>query len=461
MKNRVFIDSLSKPKFHILFITVFLLSISLRTSLALVNREANDDHLEVVRLILFTGNLPTGDQCWECFQPKLYHATLAGLFQFANILNPDRQVLFANLFSLLSGALTLALVGCFIMGLPFSPSHSLLAFALVAFNPKFIAITAQATNDSLLILFSTLALLFFNSFLMGSTSVHFVLAILFTALAISTKSSGIIIFLAILLILLLRSTFDPARRVRYTFFALIYVTTTIILVVSNSLNQYMVNYSLFGTPLMINIERQPVPSFNRSTYYANPGILSIKDGFLTFKFIQLMAHPRIEGSIEGYLQHRTSLWTQLYARAHSVSFDNWPPSWSTSGGDIFPLLRSIFLFALLPTGLVLLGTFLQIWSLMEAVWHRDLPAAAKLQFGLFPLAMFGCIGFVALYALLYRDFSVMKAIFLLPALPAYPLAFLAAIENRPPWFHRLVAVISLTLAGLYCADIISLILRLA
>ena len=461
MKNRNIIASVPGSKFRFLYLTVFLLSLALRISLVMVNRDANDDHLEVTRMMLHTGSLPTGDQCWECFQPKLYHAALAVSFRLAGILDPDLQVLFANLVSFLAGALTLASMGCFLRGLPFPPSHLLLAFALVAFNPNFIGITAQATNDSLLILFSTLALLLFNSFLLGDTSTHFSLAILFTALAISTKSSGIIIFLAILLVLLLRSAFEPARRVHFAFLALVHVIAVLMLVVSNPLNQYIVNHRLFGTPLLLNMERRPLPFFNKPTSYANPGILSIKDGFLTFKYIQLMAHPRIEDSIEGNLQHRTSLWTQLYARAHSVNFDNWPPSWSTSSGSIFPLVRSIFLLALLPTGLVLLGAFLQIWRLMRAIWHRDLPTATGLQFGLHPLAMVGCIVFVAFYTLLYREFSVMKAIFLLPALPAYPLAFLVAIENRPPWFNHLVTATSLTLIGLYCADVISLIIRLA
>lgn len=44
-------------KSSLIFLAIFLLSLSLRLSLALVNREANDDHLEVADRILATHTL--------------------------------------------------------------------------------------------------------------------------------------------------------------------------------------------------------------------------------------------------------------------------------------------------------------------------------------------------------------------------------------------------------------------
>ena len=56
---------------------VLVVAVLLRLSLAVVNHEANDDHMQVIRIIRATGQLPLKPDCGECFQPKLFHATAA------------------------------------------------------------------------------------------------------------------------------------------------------------------------------------------------------------------------------------------------------------------------------------------------------------------------------------------------------------------------------------------------
>ena len=68
-----------------LVLVVFIVGTALRVSLALVNREANDDHMTVVRMIRTTGQLPTKADCWECFQPKLFHRTAAAALDMAHV----------------------------------------------------------------------------------------------------------------------------------------------------------------------------------------------------------------------------------------------------------------------------------------------------------------------------------------------------------------------------------------
>src|SRR6185503_15883563 len=60
----------------------------LRIALALVNDEANDDHLSVVRVMAYESRIPEKDEFKEAFQPKLYHGTIAALFR---ILRPESQ----------------------------------------------------------------------------------------------------------------------------------------------------------------------------------------------------------------------------------------------------------------------------------------------------------------------------------------------------------------------------------
>ena len=106
-----------KQKTSLWFLVIFLLATLLRVGLALVNREANDDHLEVARMIMQEKRLPLMDDCWECFQPKFYHLSLAVIFQSLNITQPETQTLVAQLLNVLMGALTIWVAYLFIRSL--------------------------------------------------------------------------------------------------------------------------------------------------------------------------------------------------------------------------------------------------------------------------------------------------------------------------------------------------------
>jgi len=447
MKNQKFIPWL--------YLSVFLLAIGLRFWLAWVNPEANDPHLEVSEIILNTGKLPQAPDCWECFQPKLYHAGLAALFRLLQVQDLPSQTRLANLVSALAGAATLAILWQTLAKRKEQALLSLLAFALTALNPKLIAIHAQATNDSLVIFFSSLALLAFARFLEEEKGGWFGLVILTVALAISTKTNGIVTFGVLLLLLLIRIWRSPAQRTRYEAFTLAYLVLIPVLLLANPFNQYISNLQKYGSPFLLNISRQPLPAWDTLTETnARPGILTLQDGFFTFKLPSLLEHPRIENPAQGsYPAHRTSLWTQLYGRAHSLHFDNWPPAWQISNQALFPLLRAIYLLALLPT-LTLL------WGIGRMLWRLTQPSPQNLQEGLWGLALIGYLAFVAFYALTYRDFSVMKAIFLFPALPALPLAFLAGMQSLPRRGQTLLFWLCLPLLILYLLEVLALLTRL-
>jgi hypothetical protein len=166
-ETRVANNSRNKPLksmswiIKILFLITFLLSCALRVAFVRVNRESNDNHVQVVKIILSTGHLPEKKDCSECFQPKLYHFTVAKIIQgfgWMNI-NLNRRTLVAEFINLLAGIMTLVVVFDLIKRLPVRNEWlKFLAFALVALNPQLIGINSQATNDTFLILFSTLAL---------------------------------------------------------------------------------------------------------------------------------------------------------------------------------------------------------------------------------------------------------------------------------------------------------------
>src|SRR5439155_1583563 len=89
---------------------VFALGVMLRVYLALVNREANDDHLSVIRIIAFQHHLPRLREAWEGFQPKLYHVTTAILWNISPWQSPSARVVIAQLVACAAGIATLFII---------------------------------------------------------------------------------------------------------------------------------------------------------------------------------------------------------------------------------------------------------------------------------------------------------------------------------------------------------------
>ena len=452
---------------RIILAALLFLSLALRLALTLVNREAGDNHMEVARLILSTHRLPAKADCWECFQPKLFHYTVAVAWQGLGLVHAgtDGQILTAQGLNFLAGVMTLVVVWRFVRKIPLpNESSRVCAFALVALNPKLIGISAQATNDALAILFSTLSLYCAWIFFQKQSVRSFLLIGLWLVLGISTKTNAWVTAIAIGLSLLLKAWAQAEGRRRTLTYAGVLVVAVPVLTVANPLTQYLANYRQYGSPVLVNVGK-PVPTpFSDQPLSYRPGILSARDGFFTFKFVELLKHPRIEQGYWNYPAHRTSFWTLLYGRAFSVHFDNWPRTWSTAGDDGFWLSRGIFIFALIPTGLLLIGLAREGWAVLQGIVRRDAAALQSRCFGLFALVFAGYVAFVALYAFAYRDFPVIKAVFVFPALLAFPLLFLRGAEwlriqpsKWPDWGRRIRETGIAILLALFLADITTLI----
>jgi hypothetical protein len=150
---------------------VLIVGVALRVLLALVNLEANDPHLPVIRAIAFEHRFPTHEQEWEGFQPKLYHTTAALVWRLLPTRDPYALTRAAQGVSCAAGVLTLLVVLRLLRflgamregtrcaqserGLPLSGA---VAFAAVALNPALVGTSAQATNDAFVILFASLTL---------------------------------------------------------------------------------------------------------------------------------------------------------------------------------------------------------------------------------------------------------------------------------------------------------------
>jgi hypothetical protein len=453
----------------LLLLVIFLVSATLRWELVTHNLAANDDHMAVILNILKTHHLPDKAECGECFQPKLFHYGSAKFLQITQLesTSKDQMIRAVEMINFTAGLITILIIGLFLYRLQeVNDGLKILAFGLVALNPTLIGINSQATNDSFVILFSTLALFFAYSFLRSPKPIPFGCLLLFTVLTVSSKSNGWVTALAIFLTLLVKMWVEKRSMLRNGLIACSFGAVVLVLAYLNPLNQYVPNINKYGAPLVLNIEKQPFPDFFEKTAIDRPGILSIQDGFFTFKFISLLQYPRTENG-KVYPPHRTSLWTQLYGRSQSILFDNWPKSWSTTGTDGFALSRSIFILALLPIAFLLLGAVGEIFAVMKSIFRRDLATATSTSFGLTAAVFLGFILFIIFYALEYREFAVMKAIFLYPALIAFPLLFLRTASSlyshagkHLRWIRPGIWVWMMALFVLYGANTITMILKL-
>jgi hypothetical protein len=469
--NRKFQAILKNQILNILFFSVALLSLSLQLALVRYNRQSNDNHMQVVQLMLASPRLPQLQDCWECFQPKMFHFTVTRVVQVLGLttLTPSGLSLIAEIINLLAGLVTLAIAWVFIAHLSVKSKWlRLLTFGLVALNPAIIGINSQATNDTFAILFSTLAIYSAYVFLQRKRITTFFLTILFTVLGIATKTNAWVTAIAIVITLFIQAFSKPERHIKAATYAIAFLIAVPILTVINPLTQYVANYETYGKPILMNIGTLPLPPlFEKTKYNDRGGILSIQDGFFTFKFANLLEHPRIEYDHDNYPPNRTSFWTMLYGSAHSASFSNYPPSWSTTGTQGFLLARGIFTLALLPTILLLVGAIMETFLVLRSIFKRDLIIVQTISYGLFALTFIGYISFAILYALFYQTFLVLKAIFIFPALLTFPFLFLRAVEpaytflsKRIKWSIYILNVDMIALLILYVIDIVMLITRI-
>jgi hypothetical protein len=453
------------------FLIFFLISVALRLAMVIINRQANDNHMEVVSLILSTKELPIKADCEECFSPKLYHGIVALAIQAIGWTKElvYRQTVVAQFINFLAGIVTLAIAGIFILGFPIrNDRFKIVSFALVAFNPPLIGISSQATNDAFAILFSTAAIYLTYVYFQKQKPWILAVVLLMVLLGISSKTNAWVTAAIIAAALAIRALVQKGPRIKNILAVVLFLILVLTLSILNPLNQWITNARVYGSPILLNIPKPPPPDLFQQTSAGKPGILSVADGFFTFKFISLMEHPRNENDfVLSSAPFRTSLWTELYASAHSIHFINWPSTWFTSGDQDFFLTRGIFLLAFLPTLLLLIGALMEAFTVCKSILKMDRPTIQSKSFGLFALTFFGYLLFLVIYAYQYRQYGVMKAIFIYPGLLSFPVLFWNAwsylegrISNQLGRFSALIPIGTILLCLFYTLDVVTMIIQL-
>ncbi len=460
------IDSnLMKNAYKILIIVVFLVAITLRIFLSIVNCRANDDHLSVIEIIKNEKRLPTKYDGGESYQPKLYHLTAATIWVILPFEDKRAQIVLAQLLNSIAGLITIFIVWLFLNNTDLANKVKLICLSIVALNPKLIGINAQVTNDSFVIMFSTAAIYYTYRFLVSEKPKYFYALTISTIFAGLSKGNGLIIFLSILLIFIFKliKSKNISLNLKGGYFTYALIFCLIYFAVVPVFGQYYYNYRQFGSPFIINQSTDPFPHVFKNTYHKRPGVTSIVNSYFTYRFLDLIRNPMIKNDIKNYPLHRTSLWSQLYGRTHFVFFDNWPDSWQTNDTTILNLGRIILVIALIPTFILLLGAAKEATKLFRNIVRGDFSFIVNANDWIFDIFLAGYILFIISYTLNYRDFSSMKAIFVFPALLPFVYLFSKGMDWIYNKFRKLTVFFDLNfclLFFLYSSSMVFLIRQL-
>lgn len=447
---------------RIIISAIFIISLSLRLVLSLLNRQANDDHLEVINWIVDKHEIPTVENCSEGFQPKIYYLINAGAISLLGIEKRDNRIVCAQLINFIFSFFILLFLWLLVNRQNTSYNIKLLSFALIAFNPCLVGINVQVTNDTLVILAGVLSIYYADLFFREKKMRAGGWMILFTILAAVTKGTGLFIMFALVTVFLLK-LIACNRETRKIFFrVLIFLLLGYSLIVpfaGGYYNTYKQHQTIFVNQ---HPNKDPHPLFFKQTYPARPGITSIVHGYFTFRYFDMIRTPYITNADKHYPLHRTSLWSQLYGRTFFMHFDQWPVSWVTQNPSIIATGRLLIILGIFPFIFFITGLLKTTFSFFQKK-AKDWPHYfAKTHDWIFLVFILWFLAFIVKYTYDYRDFSTMKSIFLFPVLPAFVKFFIdgfALINSKTLNKLLLFVVAVLVLASIY--DIAFLILQLA
>ena len=165
-----------------------------------------------------------------------------------------------------------------------------------------------------------------------------------------TKGTTWVVAIAMLIIFFVRSLLDESKQ-QSRFFAGLYLFTALNGLISIQLAGYdFEHYDVYA-----NMGRgQPLYVWEK-TSVGRPGVQSIVDGYLTFRILDLVRDPQITNGAKIEQEHRTSVWTQLYARANFAQFEQHPKSWLTKDPNVMAIAKCSFVLGLLPLLFLLAG----------------------------------------------------------------------------------------------------------
>jgi hypothetical protein len=411
-------------------VIILVASAIARGWISVVNRESNDDHFGLARMIREGGWVPpASSECMLCSHAKLYHYVLAFFWELTGSESLSRIA--GNLLNFAAGTVLLILFFAFSRRVDCRPQVRILALAFMSFNGALVGIFSQTTNDGFSILFSSLAIFYVARFCTDLALRQVVAATLFVILASLSKASGWAIFASGAAVLCLKlAAAGASLRRRYA--AAIAVFVLGFLCVVPFVNPYRDNIARFHTPFVNHEFEVPLLKIE----VTRPAW--VYEDLLTFRIFDLVRNPYVD--FHSAPRHRGSLWSQLYGKTFFLRFEQW--IWESSDPRLFSLGRLCLVLGLMPLAALLAGATVLLWSTARGVSLRGFHWFAERhdwQHLVYTGAMLASlIALVITYRRQALHFVWMKVIYLLPAVLSFYKLFLDGLERMWLRWPRLV-----------------------
>lgn len=453
-----------EPMFRI----IFVVSSCLMLTLAFLNGGyANDDHFTVIEIIRRTGRLPLSTHCWQCYHPKLFHFSLAKIWDIFQIESTFWKFRSAQLFNALFGILTLYILLLYTKSLNFAKNIKVIAFALIALNPRFISIFGQATNDALVIFLGNLAL-FSILKLFKSPSLKFGLILTFAVVFGSMAKMNFGIFfigsiLGLITLALLHKNYTLSLSKGYLGIAIAIFVFSIVTFVT--FNGYLYNISKHEKPFKYNtpVDEKFPPLFKKPPTYF-PGIQTIYTGYFKFHYFEMIKNPCLVPGEN--TEQLTSLPSQMYGRTHFLNFDQWPECWQTYNKAILKVGSMTIAMGIVPTFLTFYGVLLLMFYVLKALINKNWDKLRTNDSWLILLFFFGFLGFSIAFSLFGKTYTFMKVIYVLPGVLAIVMPLCIGVSKllnriKSKYFDYLFNAFIITLIVLYQIPVVHLLISLA
>jgi hypothetical protein len=415
-----------------LVILIFAGALLLRLLLGIYNREANDNHVDVVSLIVDKHTLPEKDDCWSCYQPKLYYLVCAGVVKLFHVQDFYGRVVVMQLVNVFTSFFILLLFWKFIDKQDLTVRRKLLTFAFFAFNPCLTGINVQGTNDTPVIFFGVLAVYAADAFFRKmklSPGIALIIALVAGAL---TKASAFVLTGAISVIFILKLLAERSRTLKWR--AAIYLSILLLtfVVIVPFAGGYYNNDKKYNSLTLSTWNRNSRPYFFKTTPVERPGLQNMYEGFFTFRYLDMIRQPYINNEVDNYPAHRTSLWSQMYGRTLFMHFDQWPPGWQSHDPFILLIGKILIVLGIVPLLLFLAGLVNSLDFVRNFLKMNRAYLAAPENY-LHLVITLAVLASSIFYTYNYRDFSSMKSFYIFPGSLSIIKLFcdgLSLIKNR-------------------------------
>jgi len=452
-------------------VVILLLAVGARLAFSLTNLYAEDNHYQVIELLLAKGQYPAVGECWECFQPPAFYKLAASwLSSVAGVgvaTGGVRGIHTVQVLNSLLGLGTLLAILFWLTRLGLSRATIAFTLALVALNPRFVVINGQVANDTLAIGLATVALLGLHLFYLERRARYLYVSALATTLATLTKGSALPclgVFTACLLL------FPPAGVTLSLFRRGTLVLGVWLFAFFGG--AYYSNVVEFGTPFVLNYGRSVDENYPRNAYLPlvfdhdeyysaefapkRPAWGAVSwESYVTFRPLSFLSEPWNDKSRDAALgkqrspDHMRSLWTQVFARANAIGFHPEPKPYGNTSAASHQLTRALFLCALAVL-VVVLSALLRAGPALARDIRSSWPSRTVEHPAFVPfVAFFASAAFAIAYNLRLGHFAATKAVYYFPAMAAYLYFFATgreALAGRKALQRTLDVVVVLLLA---------------